>query len=83
MIKDNKDKPKTQHEKILSFMRSRAKGITVQQALLEFDIQSLPKRISELRKMGYEIKTMQHFHPTKKNVRYAKYVLVEDTETAT
>ncbi|PCJ00611.1 MAG: hypothetical protein COB14_04340 [Alphaproteobacteria bacterium] len=68
----------TQHYNILKLMRSRSKGITVQQAILEFDIQSLPKRISELREMGWPIISTQHTHPTKQNVRYAKYVL--DTE---
>lgn len=63
----------TQLAKILSHLR-RAKKITQREALIDYSIQSLTKRISELRELGYNIKTQFKHHPTT-GQRYAQYTL--------
>lgn len=64
----------SQLAKILAHLR-RAKSITQREALLDYSIQSLTKRISELRARGYNIKTVKKHHPTT-GQQYARYVLV-------
>jgi hypothetical protein len=63
----------SQNEIILNHIR-RAKSISQREALIDHGIQSLTKRISELRSMGYKIKTVHKKHPIT-GQRYARYVL--------
>jgi biotin operon repressor len=52
----------------------KAKSISQREALVDYSIQSLTKRISELRDMGYNIETQHKKHPVT-GQRYARYVL--------
>jgi biotin operon repressor len=63
----------TQLETILSHLK-RAKSISQREAMIDYSIQSLTKRISELREMGYKIKTVHKHHPVT-GQRYARYVM--------
>lgn len=46
----------TQRDRVLNYLETRG-GLTVRDAMIELNINCLPKRIEELRKMGYSIKT--------------------------
>ena len=48
---------KTQNEKILRYLRTHKRGITQMDALERFGCMRLASRISDLRKMGFTIKT--------------------------
>jgi hypothetical protein len=63
----------SQNEIIINHIR-RAKSISQREALIDHGIQSLTKRISELRSMGYKIKTVHKKHPIT-GQRYARYVM--------
>lgn len=63
----------SQTQMIIDHMK-RTGSITMREALLDYSIQSLTKRISELRKQGYKIKTEHKLHPTT-GQRYARYKL--------
>ena len=63
----------TQHDQILTHLK-RARSISQREAIIEYSIQSLTKRISELRQLGYNIKTVHKRHPVT-HQRYARYVL--------
>ena len=65
----------TQRDKVLNYLRTRG-GLTVREAMIELNINCLPKRIEELRKMGYPIKMTWI---SGKNVRYGVYTLEEVT----
>lgn len=52
----------------------KAKSISQREALVDYSIQSLTKRISELRNMGYNIATEHKKHPVT-GQRYARYVM--------
>lgn len=52
----------------------KAKSISQREALIDHGIQSLTKRISELRTLGYNIKTQHKKHPVT-GQRYARYVM--------
>lgn len=52
----------------------KARSISQREALVDYSIQSLTKRISELRDMGYNIQTQHKHHPVT-GQRYARYVL--------
>ena len=52
----------------------KAKSISQREALVDYSIQSLTKRISELRGMGYNIKTQHKKHPIT-GQKYARYVM--------
>jgi DNA-binding HxlR family transcriptional regulator len=54
--------------------RVKSKGISQREAMIDYSIQSLTKRISELREMGHHIKTIHRKHPVT-GQRYARYVL--------
>ena len=69
-----------QHEIILNHLR-KAKHLTLKQAMNDYDIQSFTKRISELRKLGYNIQSVKALHPTK-NQSYTRYVLVDEHNAA-
>ena len=62
-----------QNELILNHIR-KAKSISQREALIDHGIQSLTKRISELRSFGYNIKTVHKKHPIT-GQRYARYVM--------
>jgi hypothetical protein len=63
----------TQNSLIISHLL-RAGSITQREALLDYSVQSLTKRISELRARGYKIKSEKRQHPTT-GQRYVRYVL--------
>lgn len=67
----------TQHMKILKHLR-KAGSITVREALIEYSIQSLTKRISELRQDGFNIAGTVKTHPVTKQT-YTRYTLEETT----
>jgi biotin operon repressor len=52
----------------------KTKSISQREALLDYSIQCLSKRIQELRDAGYTIETQHKRHPTT-GQRYARYVL--------
>lgn len=62
---------RTQRDKVLSYLRKHG-GLTVREAVIELNINSLPKRIEELRKLGYPITTEWVYG---NNVRYGVYRL--------
>lgn len=68
---------KTQNQQIIEHMK-RTGSITMREALIDYSVQSLTKRIQELRKQGYRIKTVQKIHPTT-GQRYARYTLLRKT----
>ena len=63
----------TQNQILLAHFK-KAKTISMREALVDYSIQSLTKRISELRDMGYNIETQHKKHPVT-GQRYARYVL--------
>lgn len=64
----------TQTETILKHLK-KAKTITQREALLDYSVQCLTKRIQELRESGYQIETTIKKHPITKQ-RYARYRLL-------
>ena len=66
----------TQRDKILFYLRTRG-GLTVRDAMIELNIGCLPKRIEELRRMGYPIRT-EMIHG--RNATYGVYKLEEATQ---
>lgn len=52
----------------------KVRSISQREALIDHGIQSLTKRISELRSFGYNIKTVHKKHPIT-GQRYARYVM--------
>ena len=71
---------KHQHSTILKHLRA-TKGLTVREAMIDYSIQSFTKRISELRKMGYNIHGVKSKHPVT-GQRYTRYVLVDEHNAA-
>jgi len=65
-----------QHALILKHLRA-TKGLTVREAMVDYSIQSFTKRISELRKLGYNIVGIKGKHPVTQQ-RYTRYVLIEE-----
>lgn len=63
----------TQNTLIINHML-RTGSITQREAMIDYSIQSLTKRISELRSRGYRIKSEKKMHPTT-GQRYVRYVL--------
>lgn len=63
----------SQNEIILMHMR-KSGSISQREAMLDYSIQSLTKRISELRSKGYKIKTVHKHHPITQQ-KYARYFL--------
>ena len=64
----------TQRDKVLSWLRSHG-TLTVRDAVTELNIMSAPKRIEELRKMGYPIG--MDWVTTESGTRYGVYRLEE------
>lgn len=71
---------KHQHNTILKHLRA-TKGLTVREAMIDYSIQSFTKRISELRKLGYNIQGMKSKHPVT-GQRYTRYVLIDESSAA-
>ena len=65
----------TQLNKILTHMRKTG-SITQREAIIEYSIQSLTKRISELRERGCNIISNVKYHPIT-GQKYVRYILVE------
>jgi ribosomal protein L17 len=63
----------SQNETIIRHLK-KAKSISQREAIVDYSIQSLSKRISELRSLGHKIVTKHKHHPVT-NQRYARYVL--------
>lgn len=63
----------SQNKLILDHMQ-RTGSITLREALMDYSVQCLTKRIQELRDAGHDIVTHFKYHPTT-NQRYARYVL--------
>lgn len=66
-------KGKTQHDKIMQHLK-KAGSITVREAMVEYSIQSLTKRIQELRELGHNIVSTVKFHPIT-GQKYTRYSL--------
>ena len=64
----------TQHNMIIKHLQT-TKGITVREAMIEYSISSLTKRIHELRGMGYDIESVRKQHPVT-GQRYTRYHLL-------
>lgn len=65
-----------QHKLIIKHLRT-TKGITVREAMIEYSISSLTKRIHELRGLGFDILSTTKRHPVTKQ-RYVRYTLLEE-----
>lgn len=63
----------TQNDKIINHMLKNG-SITQREALIDYSIQSLTKRISELREMGFPIRKEVRRHPVTGQT-YARYFL--------
>jgi len=70
----------SQHDKILKHLR-KAGSITVREALIEYSISSLTKRIQELRERGHDIVSEWKSHPVT-GQRYTRYKLHSSDATA-
>ena len=66
----------TQHNMIIKHLQT-TKGITVREAMIEYSISSLTKRIHELRGMGYDIESVRKQHPVT-GQRYTRYHLLSN-----
>ena len=66
----------TQHKMIIKHLET-TNGITVREAMIEYSISSLTKRIHELRGMGYDIESVRKSHPVT-GQRYTRYHLLND-----
>ncbi len=63
----------TQEATVLSHIQ-KAGSITVREAMVEYSIQSLTKRISNLRQMGHDIISTRKYHPVTRQ-QYVRYSL--------
>lgn len=63
----------TQNKLLLAHFK-KAKSISQREAMVDYSIQCLTKRIQELRDAGYNIITEIRKHPITKQ-RYARYVM--------
>lgn len=72
----------TQQAKILAYCNEHG-SITVRDAFNKLDINSPTKRISELRKAGYDVKTVEESRvkDSGKTVRYTRYFIGERVAT--
>ena len=66
----------TQNSKIIAHMKAQG-SISQREALLDYSVQSLTKRISELREVGFNIHRELHKHPIT-GQRYARYYLAQE-----
>jgi len=65
----------TQNQKIMKHLR-KAGSITVREAMVEYSIQSLTKRINELREAGHNIVSNTKYHPITRQ-KYVRYSLAD------
>lgn len=63
----------TQNQIILKHLR-KAGSITVREAMVEYSVASLTKRIQELREDGHDIVSTPKFHPMTQQ-KYVRYTL--------
>ena len=63
----------TQNQIILKHLK-KAGSITVREAIVEYSIQSLTKRVQELRESGYHIMSHVKYHPVT-GQKYVRYTL--------
>ena len=70
----------TQYDMILKHLDA-TKGLTQREALIDYGIQSFTERISELRKLGYNIDGVKSRHPVT-GQRYTRYVWRSTEEAA-
>lgn len=63
----------TQNQRILKHLE-KAGSITVREAIVEYSIQSLTKRISELREAGHNVVSTLKRHPVT-GQEYTRYTL--------
>lgn len=75
---ENNKRP-NQVSKVLSYMREHG-SITSREAFYELSIQSLPKRICEIEKMGFIVRRVREIGINKlgEKVRSNRYFLVEE-----
>lgn len=66
----------TQQSNIMKHLRT-AGSITVREAMIEYHISSLTKRIHELRELGYDILSTVKRHPVT-GQRYTRYTLLSE-----
>ena len=66
----------TQHKMIIKHLET-TNGITVREAMIEYSISSLTKRVHELRGLGYEIESVRKQHPVT-GQRYTRYFLLDE-----
>lgn len=67
-------KKQTQRDKVLLWLRTHG-TLTVRDAVTELNIMSVPKRVEELRRMGYQIR--MDWATTESGTRYGVYKLEE------
>jgi hypothetical protein len=67
---------RNQHNLILKHLR-KTKGLTVREAMVEYSISSLTKRIQELRNKGYDIVSTRKSHPVT-GQKYVRYTLMTE-----
>jgi nicotinate-nucleotide pyrophosphorylase len=67
---------RNQHNLILKHLR-KTKGLTVREAMVEYSISSLTKRIQELRNKGYDIVSTRKTHPVT-GQKYVRYTLMTE-----
>lgn len=63
----------SQKQQILNHIKKQG-SISMREAIMDYSIQSLTSRISELRRDGHKIKTYQYSHPVT-GQPYARYAL--------
>lgn len=66
----------TQHSKIMNHLRT-AGSITVREAMIEYHVSSLTKRIHELRGLGIDIMSVTKRHPVT-GQKYVRYTLITE-----
>ena len=69
-------KSNTQLSNIMKHLRT-AGSITVREAMIEYHISSLTKRIHELRQLGIDIMSVTKRHPVT-GQRYVRYTLMSE-----
>jgi|TARA_R110002153_G_scaffold100555_1_gene236521 hypothetical protein len=67
---------KNQHQKIIKHLQT-TKGLTVREAMIEYSISSLTKRVHELRGLGYDIISTRKSHPVT-GQKYVRYTLMTE-----
>lgn len=68
---------KVQHEMVLDYLKRHKEGMTSLQAYEMFGIMQMPKRIFNLKKMGWKIKSVPKTGTNRfgRPVKYVQYVL--------